>query len=188
MTTLKSLSKLQQRDARMRFRYDDGLRVVRDLRGNLAVRTPTTAKGLHAAGLRFLRAYADLFGNLGKSSMKILHEAADPNGGLSLVLQQYHGPYRVYGGSLRFHVTKDGVLDTINNRLFPDLTKVAKKPRSTADQAVRVAQRATKCTSEPAQPPELLVYRHDGKPRLAWEIRLNDMKLGERGAPALWVC
>ncbi len=188
MATLKSFSKLQQRDPRLRLRYDDKLSVVRDLRGNLAGRTATTVKGLQAAGLRFLKTNSDLFGSFGKASMKVLHEASDPNGGKSLVMQQYHGPYRVYGGSIRFHVSKEGILDTVNNRLFPDLAKVAKRPRITAANAVRAAQRRTKCKSDPAAPPELLVYRHEGKPRLVWEVRLKDTKPGERGVPAIWIC
>jgi thermolysin len=187
MKTLESLRQLQQRDPLLRFRYDDQLGVIRDLRGNLLAVTAQGAKGLQSAGMAFLRAHADLFGKVSKGPMKVIEETPDPHGGATLTLQQYHGPYRVYGGSVRFHVKKDGVLDNVSNRLFPDLAGVPRQPRVTEERAVKAAQQSTKCKTTPSQKPELLVYRHAGKARLAWEIRLNDTRPGARGVPALWV-
>ncbi len=171
----------------LRFRQDRDLGVVRELRGNLAKLAAEGSKGLQSAGVRFLKAHADLFGNVTKARMTMLHEASDPNGGLSVTLQQFHGPYRVYGGSVRFHTNRSGVLDNISNRLFADLVKVPLKPKTAAEQAVKAAQQSTGCSSAPAREPEVLVYRHEGAPRLAWEVRLNDTRPGERGAPAMWV-
>ncbi len=187
MKTLESLSKLQKRDPMLRFRYDDQLGVIRDLRGNLVEVAGKGSKDLQSAGLRFLRSHSDLFGDVSKGRMTVLEETPDPQGGLSVTLQQHHDRYRVYGGSVRFHMNKDGILDNVSNRLFPDLGDVAREPRVTVDQAIKVAQRGTKCQSEPERKPELLVYRHQTKPRLVWEIRLNDTKPGERGVPPLWI-
>jgi thermolysin len=187
MKPFASLPKLQRRDPMLRFRYDDEFAIVRDLRGNLAEVKAATAKGLQSAGARFLKAHPDLFGGSADASLKALDEAGDPQGGTSLVLQQYHGPYRVYGGSVRFHVNKNGVLDTVNNRLFPDLAKVPRRPRVTEDKAIATAERRTKCRSRSKPKSELLVYRHEGKPYLAWRIDLRDTKPGERDAPAEWI-
>ncbi len=187
MKTPESLSKLQRRDPMVRFRFDDELGVVRDLRGNLAEVGAQTAKGLQSAGVRFLKTHADLFGDWARGSLKSLHETPDSQGGMTLILQQYHGPHRVYGGSVRFHKNKKGVLDNISSHLFPDLAKVPRTPRVSADRALKIAQRGTKSQSEPERPPELLVYRHDGKARLVWEVRLNDTRPGERGVPAMWI-
>jgi neutral peptidase B len=187
MKVLGSLAKLLQRDPAFRFRQDDALGVVRELRGNLANVGAAGAKGLRGAGVRFLKAHPDLFGEVPQGPMKVLEETPDPQGGQSVTLQQYHGPYPVYGGSVRFHMNQDGILDNVSNRLFPDLAKVPRKPRVGAEEAVKAAQRSTKCNSAPARAPELMVSRHQGEPHLVWEIRLNDTRPGERGAPALWV-
>src|SRR5262245_4068883 len=187
MSTLASLPKLQRRDPMLRLRYDAELAVVRDLRGNLAEVKASTAKGVQSAGQRFLKAHSDLFGGAAGTSLKALEQAPDPHGGTSLTLQQYHGAYPVYGGSVRFHVNKSGVLDTINNRLFPDLAKVPRKPRVSESKAIEAARRRTKCRSAPERQPELLVYRHEGKAYLAWQIHLRDTRAGERGAPAEWI-
>ncbi len=188
MKELEGLSKLKQRDPLLRFRFDPELSVIRDLRGKLAEVSAKGGVGLRAAGLRFLKTYRGLFGDVAKGKMTVLDESTDPQGGKSLTLQQYHGPYRVYGGSVRLHTTKEGTLDNINNRLFPDLAQVAKRPRVSEQQAIKSAQKGTKCQSPPAQKPEVLVYRHKGKARLVWEIRLNDTRIGERGVPAQWIC
>lgn len=186
MKALQSLPKLQRRDPQLRLRFDEKLGVVRDLRGKLAAVTGK-AKGLHSAGVRFLKAHPDLFGDPGKSSLKALHEASDPQGGHSLILQQYHGPYRVFSGSVRFHVDKSGVMDSVSNQLFPDLARVPRKPRVTEEKAVKTAQTRTRSMNPLQQKPELLVYRHEGKPHLAWEVRLKGMRAGAHGVPPLWV-
>jgi len=171
----------------LRFRYDSALGVIRDLRGKLAEAVSESPAAVRSAGMRFVKKHPDLFGKGSRGRWKVIAESRDPQGGTGVTLQQYHGVYPVYGGSVRFHVNKDGVLDTVNNRLFPDLSKVPRKPRLTSDQAVKVAQRVTKCRSEPERKPELMVYRHEGKPRLAWEVHLNDTKPGARGVPAQWI-
>src|SRR5262245_49806459 len=114
---LGGLGKLQQRDPMIRFRQDDELGVIRDLRGNLAGVAVAGSKGLVSAGVRFLKAHPDLFGDVAKGQLKALEETPDPQGGRSVTLQQYHGPYLVYGGSVRFHVNQNGILDNISNRL-----------------------------------------------------------------------
>lgn len=183
----KGLSKLQQRDPRLRFRYDEQLAVVQHLRGDLADATGKDVEQFRKAGLRFLKDHADLFGKIDTRHSPVIADVPEPNGGRSLVLQQYHGSFRVFNGSIRFHVNKKGILDTVGNNLFPDLDKVPRKPRIGKENAVKAAQRATRCSSTPEREPELLIYRHEGKPYLAWEIRLRDTRNGERGVPAQWI-
>jgi thermolysin len=187
MKELESLRELQKREPGLRLRYDEGQGVVRYLRGNLVAIAPRDSKALWSAGLRFLKNHADLFGKVGAGDMPVLRDTVDPDGGRSVILQQYHGPYRVFGGSVRFHRNSDGILDTINNQLFADLDKVPRKPKVTEAKAVAAAQRGTRCHSDPVAKPELLVYRHEGQPHLAWKVCLNDTKPGERGTPAHWI-
>ena len=182
-----SIRKLQLRDSSLRFRYDESLDVIKYLRGNLADFGNLAIKRLRSSATRFLRSHADLFGEISSGRLAVIDESPDPQGGLSLALQQYHGANRVYGGSVRFHVTKNGTLDTISNHLFPDLAKVPLEPRITEDRAVNAAQKATKSQGRLESKPEVLVYRYKGSPRLVWEVRLVDTKPGERGAPAHWV-
>jgi thermolysin len=187
MKANEMVRKLSERDPQMRFRFDERLEVFRYLRGNLAEVSAKDGSTMRREASRFLKSNSDLFGKVGDSKMEVLQEDQEPEGGWNLTLQQYHGTIPVYGGSIRFHVNSKGVLDTVNNRLFPDLDYVAQKPRVTEERAVRAAQQATKCDRAPERKPELLVYRHEGKPRLVWEVRLNDTKTGERDAPAQWV-
>lgn len=187
MKDVKSLGKLKKQDPTLRFRYDEELEVFKYLRGNLARFSARDSKGVRSAATRFLKAHSDLFGRIGDGRLSVLQETQDPQGGWNVTLQQYHGDVPVYGGSVRFHVNKNGVLDTINNRLFPDLRGVPRTPTIDADRAIKAAQKATKCQQPPERPPILLVYRYKRKPRLVWEVRLNDTKTGERDAPAQWV-
>lgn len=183
----KSVRKLLRRDPLLRFRYDDQLGVFRHLQGNLAVAPRKNVEELRSVGLRFLKDHSDLFGKIDLRRMSVLEDTRDPNGGRSLTLQQYRDKARVFGGSVRFHITRDGILDTISNRLFPDLADVPREPRVTAGQAIEIAQQGTKCKSAPEQKPELLVYRYERKLCLAWEVRLNDTKRGRSGFPSRWI-
>lgn len=95
-------------------------------------------------------------------------------------------------------MTKAGIMDSVGNRLFPDLAKVPRRARISAERAVEAAQRATKCGQEPDRKPELMVYRYESKPRLVWEVRLSETRprkrgarrsglAGEHGAPPIWI-
>ena len=187
MKDLKGLDPLRKRDPNLRFRIDQDRGVVSYLRGALAEVRGEGARGLRTAAARFLKANADLFGKVSADRLTVLTEADDPQGGHSLVLQQHHGAHRVHGGSLRVHMTRDGVLDTVSNHLFPDLARVPKRARVSEERAVRAAQKATKTRRPPERKPELLVYRHEGTPRLAWEVRLVGDRPGERGVPPHWI-
>jgi len=184
---LGTLRELLKRDPRLTFRFDDKFKVFRFLRGNLATIPQKRVDDLRSSGLRFLKGHRNLFGKIDLKRTTILEETSDPNGGKSLTLQQYHGNYRVLGGSIRFHVNKDGILDSISNSLFPDLDSVSRTPRVNFEKAIKIAQKGTKCKTLPKTEPELLVFRHKDIPRLAWEVRLHDTKIGERGVPAQWI-
>lgn len=194
----RGLEKLFKRDPKLRFRFDKEFGVIRYLRGDLAKIATVGSGELRSAGLRLLKKNTDLLGKVKEENLKIITKAEDPHGGLSLTLQHYHGPHKVYGSSIRFHVTKDGVVDTINNRLFPDLEKVPIEACVSADKAVASAQRATKCHKIPEHEPELMVYRHKSKLYLVWDVRLNDdhprrkrarisWLAGEHGGPERWI-
>jgi len=194
----ESINKLLKRDSALRVRFDEALGVFRNLRGNLAKVRGRGAKGVRSIGLQFIKAHSDLFGKINSRKWVVLEETSDPQGGISLTLQQFHGSLRVFGGSVRFHANKDGILDVISNRLFPDLDRVPAKPRVSAEKAIKTAQAKTKCFRDTECKPELLVYRYKGKALLAWEIRLNETEVrkqkevsswlaGEHGAPPEWI-
>lgn len=184
--TPESLRKLLKSDPFVRVRYDSQTEAVRNLRGQLA-KVGTGASALRSGGIRFIKAHKDLFGAPNVDGMKVLVEARDPNGGTTVVLQQYHKGVPIHGGSVRFHADNKGVIDTISNRLVTDLARTPYKASVSMEKAVQAAQKHRKCKTEPSQKPELLVYRFEKKPHLTWKIRLEDTKKGERGVPAIWV-
>lgn len=160
-------SHLLKRDPTLQLRYDKALDVFRHLRGDLALIDDGTS--ILNQGLAFLKAHQGLFGDINVDQLKLLAENTDRRGGRNVILQQYHGPYRVYGGSVRFHVSQDGIIDTISNHLFPDLLSVPPKPKIDVESAVRIAREGAK-TDLSKQEHELVVYRHKGKARLVWEL------------------
>ena len=185
------LDGLVKRDPNLRFRFDEELGVLRNLRGHLGEAPQKDSEAAAMLGRRFLEENRALFGDVDPGSMRILREIPDGGRGeggegMNVIFQQYHGPYRVYGGSVRFHLD-EGVLDTVSNRLFPDLDQVPTEPRVTEQEAIQAAQRATKTRKEPERAPELMVYRYKGKPHLVWEVRLRGERVGERGVPPMWI-
>ena len=70
-----------------------------------------------------------------------------------------------------------------SNSLFPDLANVPVEPRV----SIRAAQAAANTDASPDAEPELIVYRHENKPRLCWWMRIPDASAGDRGRPAQWV-
>lgn len=183
---MKNLAKLLEKNPRLAFRVDDRLNVVAHLKGNLVKVRSTTAKTLQSVGIRFVKEHSDLFGKV-TGSLRMVSEADDAAGGLSITLQQYHGKHRVEGGSIRLHRDSNRNLDTVRNRLFPDLGKVSKNPRVNAERAVRVFQNKMKSRKKISRKPELLVFRHEGTPRLAWKIFLEGSRKVAHGAYPLWV-
>src|SRR4051812_29391047 len=115
----EGLALLAQRDPSLRFRSDESLGVVVHLRGALA----DSENEPDRAGLEFLSEYRDLFGDIDPDSLVALKVGDDP-GGLHAAFEQRHRGIRVLGGSIRFHCDRDGRLDTVASRLFPDLAKV----------------------------------------------------------------
>ncbi len=179
----EALRPLIERDPALRFQYDQDLGVVSYLRGDLARVEAPSVESLYDAGLAFITDHKDLFGSVSLES-KVATAADDPEGGRTVVLDQLHGSHPVFGGSVRFHVSGKGVLDTVENRLFPDLDRVATRPDVSADHAVKAAQAATQVYVEPAEQPQLMVYRFKRAPRLVWEVKLNDDDVrDEQGLP-----
>lgn len=187
MGNLESLTPLIRRDPRLQFRWDPALDTILHLRGDLAQVGGTSEKAIGAAARTFVKKHKRLFGPIATGKWTVLAHTPDGHGGSRITLQQHHGPYPVEGGSLRVHVSKEGRLDSLRNGMFPDLAQVPRKPRVDLARAVKAAQKAARTTSPPSRPPELLVARHDGKPYLLWDVRIDDTRKGERGAPAKWV-
>ncbi len=190
------LDELLRRDPLLRYRYDPDLGVVRNLRGSLASLKKKSAAELQRAGTEFLKKHSSLFGTIDLDRTETLQKSEDPLGGTSLTLQQYHGPYRVSGGTVRFHTDQKGVLDSISNRLYPDLKKLPLEPKLKEEMAVEKARTCTEGESELGSKPELMVDRHEGAAHLEWEVRLNQRRpvgeshswlAGQHGAPPEWV-
>ncbi|MDQ7793066.1 MAG: M4 family metallopeptidase [bacterium] len=183
-----SLRRLLQRDPRATFRFDERWGVIAHLRGDLA---KITAKGEKARDeiVRYLRANEELFGKaiMALDKARLSGPVADPGGGFSLVFHQRHGRVAVHGGSLRVHVSAEGVLDTVVNRFVPGLEAVPGQFALGAVEAARLASEKLKATVPPLAEPELLVYPHRDKPYLAWKLRLQGMTRGQHGCYSQWV-
>jgi thermolysin len=179
------LDALAQRDPGLRFRTDADLGVVRHLRGRLAETDGDTER----AGLGFLEEHRDLFGDVDPGALVVLAAGDDGNGGADVTFEQRHHGYRVLNGSIRFHVTEGGLLDTVSNRLFPDLANVPAKPEIDPGEAVEILRKHTQTRVGPVAEPECVVVRHEGRPHLAWEVRLdtNQQQRGDLGEPTRWV-
>jgi bacillolysin len=184
-TRFQSLERLAQRDPMLRFRSDDDLGVVLHLRGRLG----EAGDDPERAGRVFLGEHRDLFGEVDPEALVVVDVGEDPAGGANVIFEQRHAGHRVLGGSIRFHVDRSGQLDTVSNRLFPDLADVPREPRTDAEHAVAVLHEATKSTAPVREQPELIVVRHEGRPHLAWEVRLDTdpQQRGDRGQPTQWV-
>ena len=182
--SFETLDALVERDPRLRFRTDDALGVVRHLRGDLG----RSDGEVERAGVEFLFEHRDLFGEIDPDSMEVLSAGRDETG-VSVTYQQRHHGFRVVNGSIRFHVTDDGTLDTVSNRLFPDLAKVPAEPRIDPGGAIDVLRKETGSDAPPAAEPECVVVRHEGTPFLAWEVTLDTdlQQRGELGEPTRWV-
>lgn len=187
MVKLDGLKALLKRDPYLTFRSDAALDVVVHLRGDLADVDSTSEKALSTAAQKFVKQHPQLFGSLAKGKFTVLAHSSDARGGASLTLQQHHGPHRVHGGSLRVHVTRKGRLDTVRSSLFPDLSRVPTKAKISSEQALAAALKVTRAKGKTTREPELLVVRYGGKPYLAWDVRIDDTRKGERGVPAKWV-
>jgi len=185
----ESLDKLVRQDPALRFRTDD-LGVVTHLRGRLTEPAADSVdRDPRGLGVAFLQEHDDLFGDVDPVTMVTLEAGPDPSGGGSAILEQRHYGHRVLGGSVRFHVNEDGALDTVSNRLFPDLAKVPHKPKVDAAAALRTLHQAVHSRTAPTIEPELVVLRHEGSPYLAWEIRLatDRHQHGDWNEPTQWV-
>lgn len=185
MNIQESLQRLSKKDPTLKFRYDEDLGVIKQLRGSLA-KTKLDSQAVQSAGLEYVREHKDLFGEIDISHMQLLNESKDNNGGMSITLQQYFGEYRVFGGSIRFHANSHGRLDALNNRLFPDLQKVPKHASIGLERALEVARKKCAAQGEPLQEPELIVHRYEGKVRLAWFLLMPGTHRGHHGTQSQW--
>ncbi|MDP9222009.1 MAG: M4 family metallopeptidase [Actinomycetota bacterium] len=186
MPEFKSLDLLARRDPSLKFRSDEDLGVIRHLRGKLGEPDQDPKR----AGIEFVREHRDLFGPVDPKSLVAIEAAAgDADSGADVIFEQRHGKYRVLGGSIRFHVNREGALDTVSNRLFPDLADVPKEPTTKAEQAVEVVRKDTRSEVGLQAEPEPMVVRHNGLPYLAWEVRLetDTARQGDWGEPVQWI-
>jgi Zn-dependent metalloprotease len=181
----KRFSKILDRDRNLEFRYNEDSSVLKYLRGNLAKVSGRRLSGLRSTGLKFLRTNSDLFGKK-FGDLRILQETEDPQGGKDLILQQYHGKYRVYSGSIKFHANKEGTLDSISNNLI-DLTGVPLRAKISSKKAIDIAEGITNYKLQPEQAPELLVYNDKGKIHLSWEVRLYELENSKISGPSYWI-
>lgn len=182
---VRSLDGLRARDPWLVSNRDQDLGVVRHLRGQLA--GARKGESLRSTGRRFVKAHPELFGEIDFRRAKAVAEVTDPRGGRGVTLLQHHGAHPVQGGSVRFHADSEGTLDSISSRLFPDLAGVPTEPGVELESAVRAARRKTRCRRGDELSAGLVVVRHDGAPRLVWEVRLFEEEPGDRGLPAEWI-
>jgi neutral peptidase B len=180
----ESLDRLARQDPALQFRSDKALGVVSHLRGHLG----HLGREPERMARSFLAEHQDLFGEVDSEGLVIHAAEADPAGGTNVIFEQRHTGHRVLDGSIRFHVGRDGELDTVSNRLFPDLAGVPRQPRIDAEQAVAALHEETHSRAPVKTEPEAVVVRHDGRPYLAWEVRLDldPAQHGDWAEPTQW--
>lgn len=197
----QDLNRMLMADSQLQIRLHPERGTVSNLRGNLLKLKTNNAQSFEKGCLDFLNQHKKLFGEVNTANLKKLVENTDINGGKTTVWQQYHNKCRVEGGSIRFHVNKNGVIDTIANTLFPDLHDFPSTSEIKMENAVAAAKKITSCNNEPSCKPELLVFEHDSKTYLAWKIELRETKtdknyllrkgtinnLDNHGAPHIWI-
>lgn len=157
--------------------------VVRGLRWPLLRMRSRAPEDVRDHGIDIIRRHPELFGGASVEQIEIRDAGDDPQGGLSIVVQQCLGArrVRVRGGAARFHADRYGTLDVLENRLFVDLGDVSDEPRIAAADAVTAARGALGTTSpaivtgrSPARQPELLVISHSERAQLVWRVCLRE--------------
>lgn len=158
--------------------------VIRVLRWPLARLKARAAQELHERGVEIIRQHPELFGGPAVEQLETMDAGGDPQGGLSIIVQQRHGPRRVpvRGGAARFHADDRGVIDLLENRLFIDLAEVPGEPRLSETDAVEAARAALAAARLPiatapaaARESELLVVSHQEHAHLAWRVWLREV-------------
>lgn len=157
--------------------------VVRGLRWPMMRLKGLAADELRDMGVDFIRRHPELFGEPALDRVATVSAGDDAHGGLSIVVQQYHGTRRarVRGGAARFHADREGTVDALENRLFLDLAEVPPEPRVTERDALAIARAALARESPPirslesmAREAELLVVSYQERAYLAWQIWLRE--------------
>ena len=197
----QDINKMLLADPQLQIRLHPFRNTVSNLRGNLLKLKTNNLHDFEKGCLDFLNQHKGLFGEINTANLMKLVQDTDINGGKTVVWQQYHNKCSVEGGSIHFHVNKNGVIDSITNTLFPDLQSFPSISKIKLENAVLTVQKITSCYNEPFVKPVLLVFEHDSKIYLAWKIELRETKtdknylqrkpamssLHDHGAPHIWV-
>ncbi|HEX6291399.1 MAG TPA: M4 family metallopeptidase [Herpetosiphonaceae bacterium] len=133
-----------------------------------------------AATRAFFARYGDAWGvSQPEQTLRLLARDADRLGYLSLRFEQQVAGYPVLDTDLRVHISREGVLETINGRLQPNVQLLALRPQISRAAAVARTQQLVGGTLQGE--PRLGLARIDGADHLAWEIwRLDTQR------PARW--
>lgn len=133
-----------------------------------------------AATLDFFSRYADVWG-IGnpRQTLRLIARDVDALGYTGLRFRQQIAGYPVLDTDLRVHIDREGVLQTINGRLLPNVQLPALRPHLTREQAIARARQ--QLGGQPQGEPRLGLLRANGRDHLAWELWLLDLN-----QPARW--
>lgn len=160
-----------------------------DLLLDSELNTPSYLEGTLATGaqrdplattLEFFSRYGDAWGIADPAqSLRLTARDADPLGYLSLRFEQQVAGYPVLDSDLRTHFNREGILETINGRLLPNVALPALRPTLTRAQAIERAQQ--RVGGRLQGEPRVGLVRVNGRDHLAWELWLLDPR-----QPARW--
>ncbi|HEY0606946.1 MAG TPA: M4 family metallopeptidase [Herpetosiphonaceae bacterium] len=133
-----------------------------------------------AATLDFFSRYGDAWG-IGdpRQMLRLTARNTDPLGYTGLRFEQQIAGYPVLDTDLRVHIDREGVLQTVNGRLLPNVQLPALRPNLTHDQAIARARQQV--GGQLQGTPRLGLLRINDRDHLAWELWLLDLN-----QPARW--
>lgn len=128
-----------------------------------------------AATLAFFSRYGDAWG-IGDPSqaLRLIARETDPLGYTGLRFRQQIAGYPVLDSDLRVHIDRQGVLQTINGRLLPNVQLPALRANLSRDQAITRARQ--QFGGQLQGEPRLGLLRIDDRDHLAWELWLVDLE------------
>jgi Zn-dependent metalloprotease len=151
--------------------------------------TPAYLHGALASGavgdplaltLAFFRRYGDAWG-IGDpaQALRLTEQQTDALGYRSLRFAQQVAGYPVFDSDLRAQIDPEGVLETINGRVLPNVALPALRPRISRPEAIALARQRVGGVLQGE--PQMGMLRVNDRDHLAWELWLLD-----RQAPARW--
>lgn len=174
----ETLARLDQRDPKMKMRWDHDLGAPALLSGELAEPFHGASNQVVVqAALEFLDEHKTLFRMAEpKRDLVLINKVSDAAGNTAVAMQQTYKGVPVRGGTVRVQFTPEKTVSQVSNKYQPDLD-IDTDPEVDADQATQTALQAAG-QGRPAEgfPPDLSVFQRKGKWHLVWNVRIDDIE------------